>query len=268
VKAVVLTGNQPRHAKFVEVIAGLASEVCVFSETTAIRSGHVSDFYSADVYLARYFDHVRHAEREIFGDTRFMPRHVQVLPLRMRDLRDVSQVFQSTVEDADIVVSFGSSVIKQELLLSIRGRPTLNVHAGISPYYRGTACNFWALYDNNPHLVGVTIHALDAGIDSGPIYRRLRPEMNAELTPFMYTMLAVRCGINSLIDVVPRVLSNDLVAVPQEGGRLIRYSRNQDFTSDIARTFLERIDEQDFRLEDPLPQSGLSTRCKVLPTDF
>ena len=29
---------------------------------------------------------------------------------------------------------------------------------GVSPYYRGCDCNFWALYDNNPHLVGATIH--------------------------------------------------------------------------------------------------------------
>ena len=40
---------------------------------------------------------------------------------------------------------------------------------GISPYYRGTDCNFWALYDNNSHLVGSTIHYLSKGIDSGPI---------------------------------------------------------------------------------------------------
>ena len=40
---------------------------------------------------------------------------------------------------------------------------------GISPYYRGTDCNFWAMYDNNPHLVGSTIHLLTKGLDSGPI---------------------------------------------------------------------------------------------------
>ena len=40
---------------------------------------------------------------------------------------------------------------------------------GISPYYRGTDCNFWALYDGNPHLVGATIHYLSEGLDSGDI---------------------------------------------------------------------------------------------------
>ena len=29
---------------------------------------------------------------------------------------------------------------------------------GISPQYRGSSCNFWALYDNNPHLVGATMN--------------------------------------------------------------------------------------------------------------
>jgi len=38
---------------------------------------------------------------------------------------------------------------------------------GISPYYRGNDCNFWALNDNNPHLVGSTIHLLSKGLDNG-----------------------------------------------------------------------------------------------------
>ena len=40
---------------------------------------------------------------------------------------------------------------------------------GVSPYYRGADCNFWALYDSNYHLVGSTIHYLSKGIDSGDI---------------------------------------------------------------------------------------------------
>ena len=40
---------------------------------------------------------------------------------------------------------------------------------GVSPYYRGTSCNFWAIYDDNPSYVGSTIHLLSKGLDSGDI---------------------------------------------------------------------------------------------------
>lgn len=51
---------------------------------------------------------------------------------------------------------------------------------GLSPYYRGTDCNFWALYDKKPQYVGATIHLLSKGIDSGPtLYHALsKPEKN------------------------------------------------------------------------------------------
>ena len=55
---------------------------------------------------------------------------------------------------------------------------------GVSPYYRGNDCNFWALYDDNPHLVGATIHMLTKGLDSGPmLYHAMS---NIKSNPFEY----------------------------------------------------------------------------------
>ena len=67
---------------------------------------------------------------------------------------------------------------------------------GVSPYYRGTDCNFWALFDNNPHLVGATIHMLSKGLDSGPILYHSLSEIKDD--PFVYTMSTVKSAFNSL----------------------------------------------------------------------
>jgi methionyl-tRNA formyltransferase len=45
---------------------------------------------------------------------------------------------------------------------------TLNLHPSLLPAYRGPAPLFWALRDGL-HTTGVTVHLLDAGLDSGPI---------------------------------------------------------------------------------------------------
>jgi len=47
----------------------------------------------------------------------------------------------------------------------------INVHNGINPRYRG-AGNTWALAEDNPDLAGVTLHHVDAGIDTGKIISR------------------------------------------------------------------------------------------------
>ena len=68
---------------------------------------------------------------------------------------------------------------------------------GISPYYRGTDCNFWAMYDNNPHLVGSTIHLLTKGLDSGPILYHALSKLKTS-NPFEYTMSTVKSAFHSL----------------------------------------------------------------------
>ncbi len=75
------------------------------------------------------------------------------------------------------------------VLLQIDKQKAINIHAGVSPYYRGTDCNFWALYDDNPHLVGTTIHLLSKGLDSGPmLYHAMS---NLKTNPFEYTMSTI-----------------------------------------------------------------------------
>lgn len=74
---------------------------------------------------------------------------------------------------ADIINSYAPvwiftnacSILSQELL-SLINSPILNVHNGITPRYRG-AGNFWAIREDNPSLIGVTVHRVDKGIDTG-----------------------------------------------------------------------------------------------------
>src|SRR5262245_38963981 len=43
-------------------------------------------------------------------------------------------------------------------VLNIADHIALNMHTGISPYYRGAACAFWPIVENNPERVGATVH--------------------------------------------------------------------------------------------------------------
>ena len=96
---------------------------------------------------------------------------------------------------------------------------------GISPYYRGTDCNFWALYDNNPHLVGSTIHMLTKGLDNGPIlYHALS---NHRKDPFDYTMSTVKSAFHSLAERIKDESIFKIKPVIQKIDKQIRYSKIQ-----------------------------------------
>lgn len=67
-----------------------------------------------------------------------------------------------------IVVVSGTRIISAKVLSAV-GVPFLNVHAGITPRYRGIHGLYWALYNDDAENAGVTVHRVDSGIDTGMI---------------------------------------------------------------------------------------------------
>ncbi len=68
----------------------------------------------------------------------------------------------------DVIAICGTGVVKPEIF-SLAGRGALNIHTGITPEYRSADPIFWALYRGDVGKVGVTVHFVDQGIDTGPI---------------------------------------------------------------------------------------------------
>lgn len=68
----------------------------------------------------------------------------------------------------DIVLVNGTRIISKKLLEKC-GAVFINMHAGITPQYRGVHGGYWAIVNNDPENCGVTIHLVDKGIDTGGI---------------------------------------------------------------------------------------------------
>jgi methionyl-tRNA formyltransferase len=81
-------------------------------------------------------------------------------------------------QDADWLISFGYRHIIREPHLSRFRNRILNIHISLLPWNRGADPNFWSWFDGTPK--GVTIHWVDAGIDSGPIVAQQEVLMRAE----------------------------------------------------------------------------------------
>lgn len=77
----------------------------------------------------------------------------------------------------DVVLVRGTGLIRDEILQDVP--LTLNVHAGLSPYYRGSHCTEWALLNWDPYNIGVTVHQVTKAIDGGAIYGQVRVPIEA-----------------------------------------------------------------------------------------
>jgi len=117
---------------------------------------------------------------------------------------------------ADLNVSFGYRHIIPESVLATSARPVVNLHIAYLPYNRGAHPNFWALYDNTPS--GVTIHEIDAGVDTGPIcfqrYVNFAPDENTLARTHARLIREIEALFVENLDAL---LSGDYAARPQRG---------------------------------------------------
>ena len=67
----------------------------------------------------------------------------------------------------DITIVMGTCLISKNVIESC-GK-VINIHTGLSPYYKGGNSNFWPIYHRYNNLCGYTVHEMTTGIDSGPI---------------------------------------------------------------------------------------------------
>ncbi len=236
----VFTSNQPRHLALIESLSAVADNVYVVQECNTVFPGQVADFFRKSPVMQDYFGRVMAAEEVVFGRPRFAPANVRQLPVRMGDVNLLNLENLSPVLAADVIIVFGASFIKGPLCEKLVQRRAVNIHMGTSPYYRGSSTNFWAMYDRRPEYVGATIHLLSAGLDSGPMLFHALPAATAT-DPFVYGMLAVRAAHEGLLRSIESGELSAMTAIGQDRSQELRYTRNADFTDEVAAEYLARL---------------------------
>lgn len=239
IKISVYSSNQPRHLALVQKLSRFAAEINFVCEATTVFPGQTKDFFSNSPVMKKYFQNVQMAERKLFGSSSFTPPGVRTLVLKTGDISGLGKDVLASCLDADYHVVFGASYIRGWLADELAARKATNIHMGLSPFYRGSSCNFWAMYDDKPGYVGATIHRLSKGLDNGPIIRHVRPVFVGQ-EPFLFTMSAVEAAQDALLELITTGELLSRTPIPQDRIQEIRYTRNADFSDDVAQEYLSR----------------------------
>ena len=251
-KITLFSGNQPRHLNLAKQLSLIAEEVHFVSEVNTVFPLAGGDFLNKSDTMREYLTYMIKAENFIFGNIGFLPKNVRTLALMKGDLNLVSQPQLVNALKSDIYIVFGASYIKGWLIDFLIEKEALNIHMGISPYYRGSACNFWALYDKRPSYVGATIHMLSKGLDNGDILFHCTPKLIDGDTSFNFTMRSVAAAHDGLVESIDTRKIFLLPRIKQSREFEIRYTKVADFNDEIVREFLEgNMDIQDSEIEYP-----------------
>ncbi len=216
----ILTGTDIRHRYFVNAVAARCDVAVAAYQSIAYVPADTAaveiDTETAAV-VRRHFDERRRQEEIFFGHN--------AEPLETsnsRVVRSLDTYALNTIETADvlenqgvdIVLVYGTDLIKPPLIDRFAGR-MINMHLGLSPYYRGTATNFYPLLNEEPEYVGATIHLIDPGIDSGSILHHARPEITADDMPHTVGCKAILAGIEKVVQSVNEFEDGCLDPIPQ-----------------------------------------------------
>lgn len=235
----LITSDQIRHNYLVNLLSNIATKLNVIQE----KKTFFSNQNKISNLMKNYFLKVDDAQKKVFGNAAIdkKNKNTKLLSLENKELEKCSLNSLSDFLNSDIFIVFGSSFIKKDLVNFLIDHKALNIHLGISPYYRGTDCNFWALFDNNPHLVGATIHLLSKGLDSGPILYHALSEIKED--PFIYTMSAVKSAFESIAQKIENKTIFEHTPEIQDKSKEIKYSKKNEFNDEVIKKFfLNKID--------------------------
>ena len=239
-KVTLFTSNNYRHNYLINLLSNFCDELWVVQECKTLFTGKNYEKYQNRNCIEEYFDKVLEAQNKIFKKefVNKNNKNIKTLPVLYGELNKLSLSFLEDFLKSDIYVVFGSSYIKGELVDFLVKQKAINIHAGVSPYYRGADCNFWALYDDNPHLVGSTIHLLSKGLDSGPmLYHAMS---NLKKNPFEYTMSTVKSAFHSIAE---RIKDGSILTIKpliQDKSKEVRYSKKSEFNEEIVKKYFKK----------------------------
>jgi len=112
-----------------------------------------------------------------------------------------------SIESLDLVLTIGYGVLLPEAILSLPRYGFINLHFSLLPAYRGAAPAQRAI-ENGESVTGVTVFALDKGMDTGPIYTTIAQSIHDD-----WRSLEL---LNALAELGPKAVNEALLAI--EGG--------------------------------------------------
>jgi methionyl-tRNA formyltransferase len=151
-------------------------------------------------------------------------REVRAFPYNtLDDVRGVDAEHLVRASGAELLILPAAPLLPRSLFGSPRFG-TINYHAGVAPWYRGTAALYRALRELDLKRVGYTLHLVDDGVDSGDIvHQEIVPVLadDSELT------IAERCELAAAKAIVA------LVTALERDGQLLRRAQNLS----VGRTY-------------------------------
>ena len=229
ISVVILTAQGPRHSYFCYELAKHYSIRGVVVDDryhwgdrlwTLLK---INGFHPARIFRSFLLkkQSAPYEERDRKTEEKFFPPPTHEFPvgipiLRSRDPNDEKTISWIQKLSPEVIVVFGTRLLREPVLRLARFG-ALNLHTGLSPFYRGGQCTFWCLDEGDLDHLGVTVHHLSQKIDGGDIVYTAQPEVEPGDTVRSLECKLVRLGADLMIRAVSEIREGTAPRVTQRG---------------------------------------------------
>ncbi len=196
-KLLLFSGTHPRHLYVnKEVLKYFDDCLVVIMEREKLIPKPPIDICNRDKQnFEKHFKNREIKEYKAFKKLNYLDvykgkKQICVTPDKLNSLKLAAQVEKF---DADICFIFGTNLILSPVI-DFLPKNKINLHLGLSPWYKGAATLFWPFYFLEPQFAGITFHQITKKADQGKIIHQSVP--NLEYGDTIHDV-GVKCIINA-----------------------------------------------------------------------
>ena len=232
----LITGNKNRHKYFANLLTRVCDKLNIIEEISTLSQKKIKDKIYSSGSAGKYLLNLNKLDKKLFGNKKKKPGHrPKKYSVSTKKLNYSKLQFLENLKDSDLFILYGCSFIKKKLYNFLKEKRVICVHMGISPFYKGSDCNFWALYDNNPHLVGATILNFSKKFEDGGVIYHAIPCIKKK--PQEYSIFSTMAAFESVIE---RIKDKSLFKIrpkKQDKKRVIRNTDKSEFNEKVIKEY-------------------------------
>ncbi len=212
-RVTIISGGHPRHRYLLEPALSLFDDIqliqmsreSLIPDSSNIEDRHIKKIYEYhfnDRYIKERAEFGTQTMLDLLGNTLNNVLSVDKESINSRVVKDAVESF-----NPDHCIVMGSTVLDDEFL-KIIPKHSINIHLGLSPWYRGSATLFWPTYNLEPWKCGVTFHKLSSLVDGGEIYLQTGVKIEANQGCVDTSISAIILARQSVAGLMKAIISN------------------------------------------------------------
>jgi folate-dependent phosphoribosylglycinamide formyltransferase PurN len=257
-KIVLLTSDSYRHKYIAHQLSKLFNLDLIITEKKSSKIQNISGLSLVDSdFVKAHFLFREKSEIKFFETYENFP-DARTIQLNHNEINN-EDVFNIIKEvNPRLIILFGTSIIKDPLLSYFESK-IINLHLGLSPYYKGSATNLFPFLYDDFAAIGATIHLATSKVDDGPILHQIRPDIKSDDSIHdIGNKVIFKSGVQ-LPKLIQRFLNKEIEAQLFQGEGKI--CKNKDLTIDALRKIYSNFTKE--KIEDFL--INYDTRCNEKP---